>query len=1559
MTENPSQAHAPESARARRPVERVLNVPFLIGSILVLVLGAGALYGIRTWQVGRTAVALLHRADQLEAEEKWFDAADNIQHYLLLVPNADEQRVRLALMHEKGLDDFKKKEHDFRREHEIRNRAIGLFYRAIGTGLTEEESLLRRKLAHLLIESRRYSEAQSEAEKLLSAASGDAEGLELRAKALWGLWQAGVLSENRTNRAATIGEAGTNVVIVSLEDAVAANPQNVELAVALATAYRDLSLKCYAAEDRKLPRDERGVDEVKATTREALATSVLDDLVKQNPSAETYLARYQYAHRWGLASASNDIEQAKQLAPENIDVLLAAAQAARLSSQKFRDKSNPSELEEQLRNALDLYQQVLDAGPSKNDALVARLGLGESHMALGEREKGIGVWEEGLAKCLGSPFAVEFEIRLAAAWLEDGKLAKAEKMMQTIRSDIDELPHHIARETIQALKLDQDLRWGVLEMRRQKPAAAIPHLQKVVVLQEQIGGKSEQSVRALLMLGSAYAAIGDWNQSAESYDRAILQEPNSVVAYIAASASWLAANAVDAAIERAEQAVRLEEPTPQGTTCRSWFTLATALYRQQSLLAPADRVWTRLDQAVTAAQNSIDDGTLADPWRVNLLLADCALARDRGIQSGLDQRTRALEFLQQAEAKYPATVELWESLPVAYERLGASADADRSFDRLTQLAGGAAKAAVVKVQLHVMRGEHQAAERALAAASKDPNLDSAVLQQQLLQLKLATSKSADTRQILAQAHQQSPQDLTILRKLAELDLEAHNLEGVQDWEKAMSSAGSAGEALALYCKIRRQLLDSKSPRDKAFRAAQEDLEQLLRLRPNWPDALSLSGLMEESQGNADAAILAYQRAIDLGEQRVGVFERLVSLLQKRPDEAAKVLSRLQSSVSLSQRLTVLSGALEVQGNHLDKAVELAKAGVKQRPQDPEAYVWLSRLLLENKQDAEAFESIQSALKWKPNSANAMTALFDYHMRRGEKAEAKAVLQQVAAKGDLPPAEIQFLLGQGYELLGERATAQGAYDKALEMSTDSIPVLLRAARFYSAQNVDKAIELAERAWKLNPGIEGVRQLYASFLSQRGSEDDWRKVDQLLSQNSASAAMSIDDNRARAILLGSRGGVRNLNTAVQILKDLIDKPESKPGDRLLLAQLYERQGRLADSPATAGRLIDEARAQLLMLAERSPPQPGHLITLIEFLHRHGRPDDAKVWLNNLSKQVALESEPSPRLLAECVRLALRLDEVDQAAKQLEALERREPDGLSGIALRAQLLQKQGKPQEAKTSIEASAGRLLAKATRPVEQASVCQGIGDLYATLKHYPEAEAWYEKLRKASPQQFDRTVLVLAEQGKFDQALRVCREQAEAKQEIPAALLAANVLARMQSKGDGSEGEAILDAARKQHPENLNLLSAEATLRVIQGNTGKAVELFRDLVEKNDRDPLALNNLATMLAEIESERDEALKLIDKALKIAGREPSLLDTKGTILLFKGDAEQAAANLEAAAREVDADPRYRFHLALAYRNLDRKADAKIELERAIARDLEKQILTAEERRLLAEVRSEFSL
>lgn len=1529
------------SGDANPAVTRALNVPFLVVSIVALGIVSAVLYQVRQWQVRRTAVALLQRADQLESNSEWFSAAEHIQRYVQLFPRADQERVRLAQVYEKGV-----------KTPSQRDRAINLHYRAVGISSADQQLVLRRRLARLLLENQRFAEARAEAEKLLATLPFDSEGKEIRAKALWSLWENGALvREGLNRRPATIGEAGTNPVIIALEDAFEASPDNIALAVALANAYRDRELKAFDRANRALAANE-SANELSESERADLAVACLDKLVSQRPkNARAYLARSAYRMKWGIADAVADMEEALRLAPEDVTVLLVAADVARREGQRLQKADVTSkEGTVHLERARDFYRKCLAIEPTQ---ALARLALGDTLLLLHQPAEAIEIWRAGLEEAKRDPLAIDYQLRLVNAWLGEDNLGEAQRSLEAIKKAIGDLPHNTPREAIRTLELEQDLRWGMLHLKRGQPKLAISFLKNVIIRQEQLGGKSDQSVRALLMLGAAYAELEDWVASGETYDRATIQEPSLVQAYLAASASWLMANEMDNALERAEQAVRLEP------TSRSWFTLAKSLYQQQMLLSPAERVWSRLDQALATAQQRADDATLAEPWRVDLLMADCLLGREDDSLSAIQRTQDAMELLQRSESKYPTDLGFWAALPLAYQKMGAAAEADRCCDQLAQLPGGAQHAGLLQARLLLLRGQHQAAEKALLRITQGPDaVDADVAQRELIGIKLAQQDYSGGRALLEATLKQTPTDLNVLRRLADLDLESRKFEDVQRWEAAMLKCGPAGEAIALYFKIRRSLLVAKSAKDPILLAAIEDHADLMRLRPSWAEAVALGGLIEESQGNDEQAILAYQRAISLGEQRISIYERLIGLLERanRSSEAESYLTRLRSDVSVSHELTVYESTLELRRNQLDEAIEVAKKGVRTRPQDAKAHIWLGRMLLGKKLDKEAERCFQEAVKLKPEEFLPWKALFDFYLQTGDRAQATKILAMIPTKVRLKPADLSFVLAQCYEMLDKREQAAVEYAKALAANPKSTDILLRSANFYREVAPEKSLDYAQRAYELDPSSVPVRRMLAAVLSDRGRDSDWETIERLLSNSDTHLAS--EDNRYRAILLMRRGGMKNLTAALHILEELAARPDSrKDNDHLLLAQLYERQARLADSPATAQTLVEKAYEQLSSLANRTS-QPAHLVALVEFAQRHKLAQSAEQGLAKISALV--NDSTSSALLADYVRLNLAQGNVSEAERGLTSLEKAEPNALICVAFHAAILEKRNQSDEIERLVESAAERLVLVATRPEDKANLYFGLGELYLSLKMLGPAEKWYREMVKLNPKRFDRLVLVLTEQGRARDALQICRSHSDAKDLVPGALAAASVLASGKaSRTEATEGETLLAAAYQQQPESLPLLSATATLRVIQGQSDEAVKMFEQMVKINGRDPLALNNLATLLAEQEGQRDQALRLIDQALLIAGREASLLDTKGTILWLKGDIEAAVANLEAATREPDADPRFRFHLALAYRDSNRTRDAKSELQRAISRDLDKQVLTSNEKKLLAELRTQLSL
>src|SRR5262249_2728127 len=88
-----------------------------------------------------------------------------------------------------------------------------------------------------------------------------------------------------------------------------------------------------------------------------------------------------------------------------------------------------------------------------------------------------------------------------------------------------------------------------------------------------------------------------------------------------------------------------------------------------------------------------------------------------------------------------------------------------------------------------------------------------------------------------------------------------------------------------------------------------------------------------------------------------------------------------------------------------------------------------------------------------------------------------------------------------------------------------------------------------------------------------------------------------------------------------------------------------------------------------------------------------------------------------------------------------------------------------------------------------------------------------------------------------------------------------------------------------------------------------------DLLAQDDRNVLAYNNVAVLLALHEGKHEEALASIDKAIELAGPQPDLLDTRAIVYLATDKPERASDDLD-QAQPPTAEPAAPFRLACAH-------------------------------------------
>ncbi|MFM2095708.1 MAG: hypothetical protein RIS70_2832 [Planctomycetota bacterium] len=1519
--------------------ERSISLKFLFVSLAVMAAVAAATYGIHTWQVARTSGIFLTMASKHEQESEWEQAVKNLKMYLQLHPDAGVQRVRLA-------KDYLK----LAKTPDEKMVAIKLLRQALAKSDEENKADLRRRLANELLELGFFVESANEARGVLDKSPKDAESLRTYALAIFRQYQAGQLKNEK------LGEIG---LIDALAVARDANPTDIDLPSVLAIAYRipELATSDMAQFSKQTIADR--------------ANAIIDKMVADNPTNfKAYLSRYSYRTMFGIKGADEDLEQALRIAPDDLATLSTAASAAQRSAERMRalDKKSEAAVEEYqkalgfLRKIVALNLAPQDPGPT--------IAIGTILVALGLHDEAETLWKQGLEQYPDR--SLLFYANLADRRLEARDFSSTtESYLKAIDTEMERRSQRTVGPARLALQRDQLLRRARWELGHGDATQAVTMLQEALNRQAQLGGDTAQSAKAWLLLGAAYNAMGEHLKAGQAYDRAAALRPYAAEIHLAASDAWLNANRPAFAVERAERGVRIADNS------NAWFTLANALLREQLRVPSKNRSWTRFQQAIAKSVEKIDDGSLAQPYRAAMIQAQATAALGDDAS-----REKAAEILRAAEDKYATEPGFWSAAALTYEQIKLASDADRAIERMRKLPGSEANVTYVESQLLRARNEHDDADkRLLAALQTAPEADRPSLRQSLIKSKLEQRDFVTARSLLEEQLVQIPRDLAAMRLIADLDLQANKLEEVRRWEERMKTCGSQGEPLAIFFQVRRIMAESAKPTEAQMLEALAACDKLLALRPTWAEAAALRGFVLQRRGKINDAIRDYESAIELGDTRLVIFEELLGLLYRanRLQDVEKYMAMLkateagESLVAKSQNFTVFESEIELRNDQLTDALATARRGVENRPDAASSRAWLGRMLMLNDKRDEAEAELLKAVELEPEQLQYWSGLFGFYVSENNVPRAEEVLRQMAALPGVPEEERPFVLAQGYELMGNKEKATEHYDKAAQQAPENPRVLLGRALMYLKTRPDIARECLEKALRLDPKSVPVRQNLAGMLAATGREDDWQRVEQLLTSADGTTEITVDNQRLRAMLLTRKGGAENLLRAEEIVSAIItERGNQVPEDHLILAQIYESLAKLAQSasesdaspsnalPNSEQEYLALCRGQFVTLCARAEPMPQHLLAFIYHWQRYERNDEMREWLDRLETVVNANKQATPMLIGEYIRLRIKLGDFDKAETQLKRFEQVAPESLTTVALRARLLDAQDRKEDAEKLIVQKTGSLLRQAKTDYQRDLMRTGVAMLYAMLDDIGNPDLLLRELEAQSPRAYLKLSHALARHERFVDAIDLCEQLRKIDPSPNAAMIAASILGSYKvSEEESARVEKLFEESLEKFPDNARLLSVIGTYRITQGRHQEALPLLRKAVALEKRNAIALNNLAMLLAEDPQHLGEALRMVDEAIMLAGRVPALYDTKGTVLLLAGRPQEAIDFLKEAVGEGEDDPRFRLHLARAYQKLNALDQARIEFDQAKKRDLEKQVLTESERQMLAELQAALAL
>jgi len=111
-------------------------------------------------------------------------------------------------------------------------------------------------------------------------------------------------------------------------------------------------------------------------------------------------------------------------------------------------------------------------------------------------------------------------------------------------------------------------------------------------------------------------------------------------------------------------------------------------------------------------------------------------------------------------------------------------------------------------------------------------------------------------------------------------------------------------------------------------------------------------------------------------------------------------------------------------------------------------------------------------------------------------------------------------------------------------------------------------------------------------------------------------------------------------------------------------------------------------------------------------------------------------------------------------------------------------------------------------------------------------------------------------------------------------------------------------------------------MRLVRRDKEQAIAIYRKVLEIDERNLLAMNNLAALLSEVATTRSEALLIIERAIAVAEErdvsptvEALLSDTMGSVLLFQGRPQESLPFFENATNLKSGEAIYHLHLAAA--------------------------------------------
>ncbi|HTU19758.1 MAG TPA: tetratricopeptide repeat protein, partial [Gemmataceae bacterium] len=897
------------------------------------------------------------------------------------------------------------------------------------------------------------------------------------------------------------------------------------------------------------------------------AGRVFDALVRYNSSsAEAYLARaIQGMTHGSLSEAGRDLLRARELAPEDAHVLLAAAEL------------------ERRRGRLPEARRFLLQGRAREPGnLTMHLNLARLERESGHPREAVSCLRQGLQALPDQP---DLMLLLAETLVDVDDEPAVEELIQRLRrpGSPPSLAHYLH---------------GRLQMHRKQWMQAIHTLEEVI---QSPACAPALASRSSLFLAHCYEQVRDRVRQLAVLRQAVALDKASATARLELAAALQRDGRIEEALEQYREVVTMGQAPEE-----SWVLLGRLLVQRIRSLPARKRRWSEVEKVLERAAHF-------PTLEVSVAILRAEVLREQG------RAEQARALLEKPTAAHPEALEPWLALADLALRQGELARALQVLEQARQRLSNRHELYAAEITLALGQQPRQAKQLLRQLEKQRNRLPSA--QQPPLLAQLATAyfrlgEREEGRRLCRLLAQQAPAELPSLlvvldlafqggdaTLLARLTEELRRLEGEEGtwWRYA--------EAARLLLSAQRGEQDAKATVERT-RVLVKDL---VRLRPSWPRAALLEASLHELEGEPAEAANAYLRAFRGGEGLPGLVERMTGLLveQGRLDEADEVIRRFAEQTPPSADLARLGAEIALRMRSMERARELARLAVPKGTNDYQQLIWLGQVLGQAGRPAEGEEALRQAVRLRGDLAETWLALLAHLARIEQETEAERAREEM--RRSLPAEQLPLALAVADEALAHWQLAEEEYRQALAGTPHDVQVLQRTTSFYvRLSRVEQAEPLLRRLLAAN--VPMVNQAWArrqlALLLAFAGDDKYREALALLPRSKQGKEESALDSRTRLLVEATRPAARR--DAVRRLEASSKRYPFLPEELFCLVRLYE-----ADKNART------AHERMLDLLALDPKNPEYLAHHIERLLQQGRTDEARPWITRL-KHLEPESQ-----------------------------------------------------------------------------------------------------------------------------------------------------------------------------------------------------------------------------------------------------------------------------------------------------------------------------------------------